>query len=286
MRQNTAKKQRQVRKETPALPILPELSLCVPSSAATLGGFREWVLSDEYPEHRRVSYLQGELFIDMSSEEMVRVPASAVASLAGFREWVLSDKFPEHGRLSYLQGELFIDMSPEDLDLHNKVKTEVSRVLSTLVVERDLGDFYSDRTLVTNDAAGLSTEPDGTFVSWQSYEAGRVRVAPGKAGPEHYVELQGAPDWVVEIVSQSSVVKDTRTLRESYHRAGVPEYWIIDARYDEIAFQILRYRRDRYVAVAPREGWLRSRAFGRGFRLERRRDRLGRWRYTLRVTPD
>jgi Uma2 family endonuclease len=218
-------------------------------------------------------------------ESAIHVPAGA-ATLAGFRSWALSDEFPENGRFSYIQGELFIDMSPEELDTHNKVKTEIARVLSTLVVEQDLGDFYSDRTLVTNEAADLSTEPDGTFVSWRSYETERVRPTPRKDWPGHYLELQGTPDWVMEIVSRGSVEKDTRSLRETYHRAGIPEYWIIDARFDAINFQILRFRRDRYVAVSLRGGWLRSRVFSRGFRLERRRDRLDRWAYTLLMTPD
>ena len=214
----------------------------------------------------------------------IRVPASAV-TLAGFREWVLSDDFPEFGRFSYIQGELFIDMSPEELDTHNRVKSEVAYAIMGLNKELDLGHFYSDRTLVTNEAAELYTEPDGTFVSWQSYEAGRVRLLPRKDVAGQYIELQGTPDWVVEIISRSSVEKDTRTLREAYHRARVREYWIINAQFDEIDFQILRYRRDRYVAVSPRGGWLRSQVFGRGFRLERRRDRLGFWEYTLQVTP-
>jgi Uma2 family endonuclease len=218
-------------------------------------------------------------------ELSIRVPASAT-TLEGFRAWALSDEFPQRGRISFLQGDLFIDMSPEELDTHNRVKSEVTYTIAGLNKELDLGHFYSDGTLITNPAAGHSTEPDGTFVSWQSYEAGRVRRVARKDREGQSIELQGTPDWVVEIVSRSSVEKDTRTLRESYHRARVPEYWIIDARFDSIDFQILRYRRDRYVAVSPRGGWLRSRVFGRGFRLERGRDRLGFWEYTLRVTPD
>jgi hypothetical protein len=49
--------------------------------------------------------------------------------------------------------------------------------------------------------------------------------------------------------------------------------------------QVLRRRRDRSVVVAPRGGWNRSPVFGRGFRLERRRNRMGRWEYTLEVAP-
>jgi Uma2 family endonuclease len=214
----------------------------------------------------------------------IRIPARA-ATLAGFRAWALSDEFPERGRFSFINGELFVDMSPEEVESHNKVKTEVSRVLCNLNEGLDLGEFFGDGTLVTSEAADLSTEPDGTFVTWRSFEEGRVRLTPREDRPGQYTELQGTPDWVLEVVSRSSMAKDTRILREAYHRAGVPEYWIIDARFDAIDFQVLRRRRDRYVVAAPRGGWHRSSVFGRRFRLERRLNRMGRWRYTLLVAP-
>jgi len=154
-------------------------------------------------------------------EPAIRVPAGAT-TLAGFREWILSDEFPEHWRVSYIQGELFIDMSPEELDTHNKVKTEVTLAVGKLIKELDLGDYYSDGVLVTNEAADLSTEPDGTFVSWRGYEAGRVRLIPRKNRPGQYIELQGTPDWVLEIVSQSSVQKTRDPSAKSITAPGSP----------------------------------------------------------------
>jgi Uma2 family endonuclease len=214
----------------------------------------------------------------------IHIPISA-GTHAGFRAWVTSDKFPEKLRASFLNGEIVIDMSPEELETHNKVKGEIYGALRNLVRELDLGELYFDRALVTNPATGLSTEPDGTFVSWASYETDQIRLVPRTNRPEQYIELEGTPDWVLEVVSQSSVQKDTEVLRDLYHRSGVPEYWLIDARFDEVSFQILRRRRDRYVAVKPRDGWHRSTVFGRSFRLERRKNRLGRWRYTLDISP-
>ena len=214
----------------------------------------------------------------------MRIPAAA-ATLGGFRAWALSDEYPERGRFSFINGELFIDLSLEETETHNKVKTEVSVGVMNFNKCLDLGEFYSDGTLVTNEAAGLSTEPDGTFVTWEGFDAGRVRLTPRTDRPGQFVELVGTPDWVLEVVSRSSVAKDKRELREAYHRAGVPEYWLVDARFDEVVFQILRRRRDRSVSVAAREGWVRSPVFGRGFRLERRKNRQGRWSYTLEVTP-
>jgi Uma2 family endonuclease len=213
----------------------------------------------------------------------IRIPAGA-ARLDGFRAWATSDAVPDRGRFSFIDGALYIDMSPEELDTHNKVKTEVGRALGNLNRELDLGEYYSDGTLVTNEAAELATEPDGTFVTWQAFETGRVRLTPREDRPGQYVELVGAPDWVLEVVSRSSATKDTRVLRDIYHRAGITEYWIIDARFDQVDFQVLKRRRDRYIAVKARDGWSRSSVFGRGFRLDRQRNRLGRWDYTLQVS--
>jgi Uma2 family endonuclease len=214
----------------------------------------------------------------------IRIPVSATTH-AGFRAWATSDAFPERLRASFINQEIIIDMSPEELETHNKVKTTVVGAIDFLNRRLDLGELFSDRTLVSNRAAGLSTEPDATFVSWSSFDAARVRLVPRKKRPGQYMELEGTPDWVLEIVSQSSVAQDTEWLRESYHRAGIPEYWLIDARFDELSFQVLRRRRDRFAVVAARGGWCRSQVFGHSFRLERQKNKIGRWSYTLGVTP-
>jgi Uma2 family endonuclease len=91
---------------------------------------------------------------------------------------------------------------------------------------------------------------------------------PRKKRPGQYMELEGTPDWVLEVVSQPNVAKDTEWLRESYHRAGIPEHWLIEARFDELSFQVLRRRRDRFAAMAARGGWYRSQVFDHSFRLE------------------
>ncbi len=38
----------------------------------------------------------------------------------------------------------------------------------------------------------------------------------------------GAPDWVIEIVSQTSKSRDYMTKLFKYRSAGVKEYWIVD----------------------------------------------------------
>ncbi len=210
------------------------------------------------------------------------VPTSAL-TLAGFREWTLSDDFPERGRISFLDGEIFIDMSKEALESHNKVKSEISYALMGINKKRKLGEFYIDGCRCSNEEGNVSNVPDAVFASWESLESGRVRFVPGVDDAGEFVAIEGTPDWVLEVVSKSSVRKDTRLLRESYYRAGIPEYWLVDARRDEIAFHILVRGPDGYVDSAEGGGWRTSPLFGRRFRLTRLRNRANHWDYTLRT---
>lgn len=211
----------------------------------------------------------------------IRVPASAT-TLAGFRAWSQSEDFPERGVITYLGGEIIIDMSPERLSSHNAVKTEITRVLSTLVVEQDLGQFYADRARFVHEEAEVSNEPDAMFVAWENFTSGRVRMVPTK-DEDDFGELEGTPDWVLEIVSPSSVGKDTDRLRKRYHAAGIPEYWLIDARGDEVRFEILLHEPADYRAAPARAGWRRSSVFGKRFRLARFNNRIGVRAYRLEM---
>jgi len=209
-----------------------------------------------------------------------------VHQLEAFREWVKSDDFPEKVRVYFNQGKVWIDMSNEEIETHNKAKTEIIRVLANLNVDLDAGEFYSDGVLVTNVAAEVSNNPDAVFIRWESFDEGRVRLVARRDAPGQYVEIEGVPDWVLEIVSLSSVKKDTQELRDAYHRAGVPEYWLVDARKEKIDFQILQHRKSKYYAAKRKEGWQWSALFGRWFRLERKRGRRELWRYRLEMRAE
>lgn len=88
---------------------------------------------------------------------------------------------------------------------------------------------------------------------------------------------------VLEIGSKTSVRKDTVTLHELYWRAGVHEYWLVDARGELPQFDILRHTTEGYVATEGQESWLQSEVFGREFRFTQQTDPLGHPQYTLAV---
>jgi Uma2 family endonuclease len=259
----------------------------IPASAATPDGFRAWMMSGARPGHCQLCHAGDRIFVELlPSLLLLEMPTSALRSLDGFCAWATSPDFPEHGRISYLEDEVVIDMSPEEIETHNKVKAAVTITVGTLNEELDLGELLTDRALFQIEGARVGTEPDASLVRWETSEAGLARFFSRTGEQGRYTEIRGRPDWVVEIVSRSSVHKDRQRLRTLYHRAGIPEYWLIDARGAEIEFQILVWRKKGYVAVRPRQGWYRSPLFGRSFRLERRRNRVGRWQYKLHVQAD
>lgn len=224
------------------------------------------------------------MILRSAHDVMITVPGTA-GTLQGFRQWVRSPSFPEFGHITFCLGDVLLDMSPDRIETHNKVKTELTRVLGNLVRALDLGCYYQDRLWLTNDDADLSTEPDATFASWATLESGRLRVVSMQGAPEDGLEMRGTPDWVAEVISDTSVEKDSRLLRKAYHAANIPEYWLIDARGEVLRFSILHRETDDYRADDDRTGWQFSFIFQRRFRLDRERDRVGGWKYTLNATP-
>jgi Uma2 family endonuclease len=164
------------------------------------------------------------------------------------------------------------------------VKVELTSVLHQLAREADLGLVFADRALLTNEAARLSTEPDALFATWDTLSSGRLSRVPKKNREADAIELVGTPDVVVEVVSDSSVRKDLVALRERHARAGIPVYWIVAARGDAVRFAILSLLDGTYEPAAAETAPQPSRVFARSFRLERAKNRVGTWSYTLRAS--
>jgi len=216
--------------------------------------------------------------------EQLEIPLN-IGSLAEFRQWVASADFPESGRIDFLQGGIEVDMSPEDLHTHGKVKIALVGALWQRIGAGELGELYADSSRVTCPQAGFSVEPDLVFVSNQALDSGRVRLVPKASGePDRYVELDGAPDLVVEIVSDAAASKDTERLPGAYYTAGVAELWLVDARVDPLTFCIF-HRGPSQVISAPLgpPGHQHSGALGCWFRLDRSRNRHGRLDYQLQA---
>ena len=60
---------------------------------------------------------------------------------------------------------------------------------------------------------------------------------------------EGAPDWIIEIVSPSSRKKDYIIKNTAYSRAGVREYWIVDPA--KACTTVYDYDKDAAPAIIP-----------------------------------
>lgn len=189
------------------------------------------------------------------ADNSVVVPTWATESLASFREWYASDDFPEQGRICYLAGEVYVEMGHERVSSHVALKTALTEILSAFARAANLGRFFGDGIRLVNEGADLSSEPDCCFISWNCVKDGRVVLQQSSDGTD-VTELVGSPDMVLEIVSPSSIGKDKKVLPEIYFQAGIPEYWLIDARKAEMYFTILKATPEGYIPASGCEGWL------------------------------
>jgi Uma2 family endonuclease len=206
--------------------------------------------------------------------EPVRVPPSARA-WNGFGCWLKTTVLPGGSRASFLSGEVIVEPDPNADPAHKAAIEAVGRTLRALAGDDRPGRLYGPGMRWLWPEVQASHGPDLLFASDTTLDTCRLR--PTAAGV-----VEGVPDWVLEVVGPASGRRDNDLLRQTYYRAGVSEYWIVDPAGDETGFRILKWASDGYTVVGRRGGgWLRSAVFGRRFRLERRRGRGRGLRFEL-----
>lgn len=127
------------------------------------------------------------------------------------------DRLPEDGnRYELIDGELYVSAAPNTK--HQRALVRLSGRLEFFTDKHELGPVFVAPTDVSLDPSSPTrVQPDILFVS-------RSR--------QHIIQEKGvfgAPDLVVEIVSESSYRTDLYDKRDLYRRCGVSEYWIVDA---------------------------------------------------------
>lgn len=121
---------------------------------------------------------------------------------------------PEGVRAELIDGELY-DMTPPSWT-HQQIVAGLVRVLGNRIEENGGPCKVCPAPIAVNLAGDETTwvEPDVVVVC-----------DPAKISERG---VEGAPDFVVEVVSPSSVSLDYLTKASRYQRAGVGEYWIVD----------------------------------------------------------
>lgn len=215
----------------------------------------------------------------------IEIPQGVSSSLRSFRRWALSPDFPQSCRIDFVAGQVEVDMSLEELFTHNSPKVEILRVLANRMLVQNTGIVFGDRMRIASSPADLSAEPDVAYVSRDRLKSGRVRIMPAKdGGADSCVELVGAVDLVVEIVSRCSVKKDTQRLLRAYFNAGVEEYWIVNALGEEFRFQVFGRGRTGFVSRRPdAQGTLKSSVFDGRVKMIRSRSEDGYLQFRLEM---
>ncbi|HUH11744.1 MAG TPA: Uma2 family endonuclease [Longimicrobiales bacterium] len=116
-------------------------------------------------------------------------------------------------RYEVIEGELYVTPSPRSL--HQAAVTALTGTLGAFVEEHGLGWVLAGPIDVLF-AEGDYLAPDLVFVRRE-----RRGIISDRG-------LEGAPDLVVEVLSESTAGRDRVLKRRRYAHFGVPEYWVAD----------------------------------------------------------
>ncbi|HYK90476.1 MAG TPA: Uma2 family endonuclease [Acidobacteriota bacterium] len=139
---------------------------------------------------------------------------------------------PEDKRYEILDGDLFVVAAPNIR--HQQICGNLFDALLHHVRERDLGELlFAPCDVILSEEDVL--QPDILFV--RKNHASII----GK------LNLRGAPDLIVEILSEGSRNRDLDLKRKLYARFGVQEYWIVDP--DVASIEVLTWSEAGYVTA-------------------------------------
>jgi len=116
-------------------------------------------------------------------------------------------------RYELIGGELM--MTPSPIPYHQWISKNIGYEMERFVREKGLGMVFHAPCDVYLDDENV-IQPDILFVSHE-----RTHII-GKNN------IQGAPDLVIEILSESTAYTDLMKKKRLYAKFGVKEYWIVD----------------------------------------------------------
>jgi Uma2 family endonuclease len=132
-------------------------------------------------------------------------------------KWTYEDLLllPEDGlRHEIIDGEHYVNASP--IPRHQRVSFRFVLAIGKYLEEHPLGELFFAPLDVIFSRHDI-VEPDLLFISNE-----RREIVAG-------ANIQGVPDLLIEVLSQSNKRHDEVTKHVLYEREGVGEYWIVDA---------------------------------------------------------
>jgi len=127
--------------------------------------------------------------------------------------------FPDEDRLEIIDGVIY-SMVPAPMRWHQDVSMALSRCISTYLKGKSCKVYaapfdvrFIEENLAENDARNI-VQPDISVICDQNKLDDKG--------------CKGAPDWIIEILSPSTVSKDIKEKFFLYEKFGVKEYWIVE----------------------------------------------------------
>ena len=121
-------------------------------------------------------------------------------------------KTPDDIRYELIEGDLIMTPSPETR--HQRIVGSLFAKLYAYAKEHNSGEVFISPFDVYLDNENV-VQPDILFISKE-----RINIIGKK-------NVQGAPDLIIEILSEGNAYRDTIQKKKLYARFGVKEYWII-----------------------------------------------------------
>ena len=126
-------------------------------------------------------------------------------------KYILS--LPDDVKAELIDGQIYYFAAPSSShsDLVRRIATEIENHIKQLAVNYEV---HSEINVVLNEEENLFVFPDISII----------------CNPEKmvYGKCYGAPDWIIEITSDLTRTKDAIIKANTYYKAGVKLYWIID----------------------------------------------------------
>jgi len=121
-------------------------------------------------------------------------------------------KTPDDERYELIEGELI--MTPSPTTNHQRISRNLEFELFKFVRENNLGEVFDAPCDVVLNNENV-VQPDILFISNE-----RLDIIGDK-------NIQGAPDIVIEIVSEHSAYRDLIQKKRLYAASGVKEFWLV-----------------------------------------------------------
>jgi Uma2 family endonuclease len=141
---------------------------------------------------------------------------------------------PEAGpRYQLIEGELF--MSPAPNRFHQKISGNIYFLLRSYLEKNPLGELYdAPFDLCLGEHAVF--QPDILFIAND-----RCSILTDEGA-------EGAPNLVIEVLSESTAHLDRQTKRKVYAASGVEELWLVDPQDKTVEVFLLQRDAERFMA--------------------------------------